>query len=836
MKICFIIHDVTARAGTERAQVNLANTLNARGESVSIWSCYRRNPSPGFWLSSGVKVSYGRRNPLPWFLDYPWLMCAFALFVIRHRPQWIVCTDTNRLIVALLAALVPNVRLAVWEHYALSHSITKRRGKLTRRLSAVLASRIVTLTERDAKLYAQLFAPSGTITAIPNIVIAPAPNNAFRGQEVLAMGRLAPQKGFDLLLEAWALAVPRLPGWTLRIVGDGQMREQLVRQAITLGIERQVIFAPFSDDPYSLFSQCGIFVFSSRFEGLGLVLIEAMMCGAPCVSFDCPNGPREIIRNGVNGVLVPAERLDSLADAMVKLGQDPLLRQSLGNAARAKSFSKTYSEPRVTALWHEVLYGQMPIVRKPIVSVAPERAARNYSITEGPLTRSSEAKRTLSRKVSGNLVVGAAQVEHTTAKKRLLVLTPRFPYPEITGDRIRILNICRALSAHFELTLLSLCSTREEMSIQQQDGLFTTIERIYLPRWRSYLNTALAIPSSYPLQLAYYESAEFRKKVKSLLPLHDLALAHLIRTGQYLEDEPGVRILEMTDAISMNYLHMRELSGSYNWKRLIYLLEQDRLKAYELRAEQKFDRVLLTSQADRRFLDPSHIWPIDVIPNGTNLEKMPFCPPAFDANVIVFIGNMVSLQNQDACHYFIQNILPIVKAQANVVFRIVGSTSESVQRQFRRYAGVQMTGRIERIQDGVQGAFCGVCTVRAGAGIQNKILEYLALGLPCVTSTVGLSGVGALPGKELLVYHDPDEAARQILMLFSDPTLRLKLATAGRKLVSRKYNWQNIYSEFNDSCLKVLGEKRKGPVTAHLDFHEVPAGGHRSNIQSAKAV
>jgi glycosyltransferase involved in cell wall biosynthesis len=377
MKICFIIHDVTARAGTERAQVNLANTLDARGESVSIWSCYRRNPSPGFRLSSGVKVSYGRRNPLPWFLDYPWLMCAFALFVIRHHPQWIVCTDTNRLIVALLAAFVPGVRLAVWEHFALSHSITKGRGMLARRLSAVLASRIVTQTERDAKLYAELFAPSGTITTIPNIAIRPATEKAVRRQEVLAMGRLVPQKGFDLLLEAWSIALKRLPDWSLRIVGDGQLRDQLARQASTLGIETRVIFAPFSDDPFSLFSQCGIFILSSRFEGLGLVLIEAMTCGAACISFDCPNGPREVIRNGVNGLLVPAERVDALASAMVILGENPMLRHRLGNAAR--SVSRKFSEPRVAARWHEVLYGQMPIAPKPVVSVASDRAVRSVT-------------------------------------------------------------------------------------------------------------------------------------------------------------------------------------------------------------------------------------------------------------------------------------------------------------------------------------------------------------------------------------------------------------------------------------------------------------------------
>lgn len=373
MKICFIIHDVTARAGSERAQASLANALSTRGESISVWSMYGLGKSPGYPLANVIKVSYGLKKPWPYFLDYPWLVCVFVVHTIRLRPEWIVCTGANRMIIAALAAFVPGVKVTIWEKFPVSNNVTRPLSRLVRRLGAVLASQIVTLTECDKDLYRTLYAPAGTVSRIPNIVLSPGPNGAVRRKEILAMGRLSREKGFDLLLESWSLAIPRLPDWALRIVGEGQMSEQLVRLASTLGIATRVIFAPFSDDPFSLYSECGIFVLSSRFEGLPFVLLEAMTCGAPCISFDCPNGPREVIRNGINGVLVPAERADFLSEAIVKLAENPLLRQRLGSAAR--SVSRNFSEPLVAARWHEVLYGKMPMARKTIVSFMPDRAA-----------------------------------------------------------------------------------------------------------------------------------------------------------------------------------------------------------------------------------------------------------------------------------------------------------------------------------------------------------------------------------------------------------------------------------------------------------------------------
>jgi glycosyltransferase involved in cell wall biosynthesis len=354
MKICFIIHDVTLRAGTERAQANLANALAAHGENISIWSCYGREKASAFPLRSDVLVKHGIRKRLRLFLDYPWLMCSFAAYVVRSRPDWIVCTDTNRLIVALLAVFVPGVRLAVWEHYAISHSISKTRGKVARRLAAIFASLTVTLTKRDAELFAEIYSPSGPVTTIPNIVSPPAIEIVPRRQEVLAVGRLTPQKGFDLLLAAWADASKRLRGWNLRIVGDGEMRDQLLGQIRSLDIERLVTLAPFVENPFSFYCSCGIFVLSSRFEGLPFVLIEAMTQGAPCVSFDCPNGPAELIRDRINGMLIPPQHVQALADAIVELADNPTLREKLGDAARG--IADKFSERRVAASWLEALY------------------------------------------------------------------------------------------------------------------------------------------------------------------------------------------------------------------------------------------------------------------------------------------------------------------------------------------------------------------------------------------------------------------------------------------------------------------------------------------------
>jgi glycosyltransferase involved in cell wall biosynthesis len=170
---------------------------------------------------------------------------------------------------------------------------------------------------------------------------------------VVAMGRMEPQKGFDRLLTAFAKCAERHPEWTLRIVGEGAERAPLQGLAVKLGLESRIRLDAVTKAPENVLRDSDLFVLSSRYEGFPMVLLEAMACGLPVISFDCPTGPREMIRDGIDGVLVAPDDVEALAEAMDNLMGAQQVRQRL--AARAVEVSERFSVARVMAMWSEVL-------------------------------------------------------------------------------------------------------------------------------------------------------------------------------------------------------------------------------------------------------------------------------------------------------------------------------------------------------------------------------------------------------------------------------------------------------------------------------------------------
>ncbi|MGX2952983.1 glycosyltransferase family 4 protein [Shewanella sp. JL219SE-S6] len=387
--------------------------------------------------------------------------------------------------------------------------------------------------------------------------------------------------------------------------------------------------------------------------------------------------------------------------------------------------------------------------------------------------------------------------------KKIIVLTPRFPYPVIGGDRLRIYFLCKELAKHYSLTLLSLCESKEEMDmVIPLDGVFQHVERVFLPKWRSYLNCLLALPTQTPLQVAYYRSSAF-KKLAALLPKHDGAFAHLVRTGDYLLDLDIPKVLEMTDAISMNYERVNCLAKSTSLKTLVYSIEQERLKKYEQHSALVFDTSILVSQYDKDYLfaecSPEYNKVI-VCSNGVDLSNLNYYP-CFNSKQLVFIGNLYSVQNVDAAFWFAKNVIPLLRQHGEYTFKLIGRIRNTDRLRFNDLEGVIVTGSVESISDSARESLAGICSVRLGAGVQNKILEYMALGLPVITSSIGLEGIEAIPDKEILVADEPSEYVEAILKLANDESMHKQYAEAGLLYVKKYHSWESrlspVISEFN---------------------------------------
>lgn len=196
---------------------------------------------------------------------------------------------------------------------------------------------VVTLTQGDALEWNK----AKRVTVIPNFSIMPV--TAFStGEEkrVLAIGRLEWQKGFDLLIDAWTIISPQHLDWRLDIIGTGMLEEDLKRRISDAGLTNVQIH-PFTSQISKEYARSSLFVLSSRFEGFSLVLLEAMRHGVPCVSFDCPYGPSDVLVDGISGLLANNDDSSDLAAKMGQLMGDNTLRKRMATAAieRAKTFN-----------------------------------------------------------------------------------------------------------------------------------------------------------------------------------------------------------------------------------------------------------------------------------------------------------------------------------------------------------------------------------------------------------------------------------------------------------------------------------------------------------------
>lgn len=355
--------------GTIRTTLNLAGHLR-RTRAVELVSVVRRRDRPRLPLPEGVALRAlddqraARRSllaRLPSLLvhpeDYGYPMCSLRTDVrlarwLRSQPPGVLVATRPGL--ALLAARLspPDVAVVAAEHMHHGGHRPRLRADIRRHYRRLGA--LAVLTEADRACYARLLAGSGTAlvripNALPQLDGGPAELDA---PVIAAAGRLTGQKGFDLLIRAFAPVAAAHPGWTLRIHGGGPQRAALEALVAELRLAGRVELPGPTERLGSALSQASIFALSSRLEGFGMVIVEAMSKGLPVVAFDCPHGPAEIITHDRDGLLVPAGDVDGLGRALAELIADPGRRRRLGAAAAqtARGYAMEAVGPRWEAL------------------------------------------------------------------------------------------------------------------------------------------------------------------------------------------------------------------------------------------------------------------------------------------------------------------------------------------------------------------------------------------------------------------------------------------------------------------------------------------------------
>lgn len=279
-----------------------------------------------------------------------------------------------------------------------------------------------------------------------------------------------------------------------------------------------------------------------------------------------------------------------------------------------------------------------------------------------------------------------------------------------------------------------------------------------------------------------------------------------MRTANYSNrlDCSTINVLEMTDAISMNYSRVT----GFSLKKLIYRIERKRLLEFEKKCASEQSLISLISENDRSYLLENGATFRDsiVVTNGVDLYTNPhvFSP---DKNEIIFIGNMYSEQNYDSALWFATYVMPAL-AKKGLIFRIIGKIPSNREQVLNNMQGTIASGPVDSLHEASSRGFVGVCPMRIGAGVQNKVLEYMALGLPCISSPLGYEGLSANIGEDILLAEESNDYINMILNLRSDKDLSRKVSKNGYNYVLNNHEWEAVMKRFIQKLDNLVGKNQ----------------------------
>jgi glycosyltransferase involved in cell wall biosynthesis len=357
-RVTFVIPTLTS-GGAERVLTTMANHWAAQGKAVTVLAMTPPGEEPFYALAPavtriGLGITRAAKTPAHAVANNLGRLRHLRRAIRASRPDAVISFLDQANVLTLLATRRTGLPVIVSEH---TDPGLARRDPVWDRLRSMTyprASRIVVLTEASKAFFPSAIQARTCLIPNPVVVDSSATPVATPARpHIAAMGRFGPEKGFDRLIDAFALLADQFPEWGLVIWGDGELRPELEAQRDRLGLTRRVFLPGRTTTPHAELRRAAIFAMTSHREGFPMALAEAMGCGVPAVAFDLPSGPRAIIRDHIDGVLVPNGDIPAFADALASLMGSPECRATL--AARAPEVLERFGVERVMTVWDAML-------------------------------------------------------------------------------------------------------------------------------------------------------------------------------------------------------------------------------------------------------------------------------------------------------------------------------------------------------------------------------------------------------------------------------------------------------------------------------------------------
>ena len=379
---------------------------------------------------------------------------------------------------------------------------------------------------------------------------------------------------------------------------------------------------------------------------------------------------------------------------------------------------------------------------------------------------------------------------------KILILLSRVPYPLDKGDKLRAFNQIKQLSKKHQLILFALNDKKlDDKALDELKKYCSAISIIKFSKFTIFLNLIRALFNGKPLQVGYFYFNKAQKKVNMLVAKHqpDHIYCQLIRTAEYAKPFANIpKTLDYMDVFSKGMERRKSMEPFY-WKPILWL-EHRRLLRYERTIFSFFNNKTIISEQDKNLIQHPKKQEIKVVRNGVDTSYFKAIP--FEKEFeLLFNGNMNYPPNIESVEYLVTKIMPLVWKKLPRVRLLISGASPSKKVLALESKRVIISGWVDDIRENFAKSKILVAPMLTSIGLQNKLLEAMAMQLPCITSTLANNALGAKQNEQIMVADSPEQFAQNIIELLKDEAKAKKIAANGYKFVINNFNWQSATSE-----------------------------------------